>query len=124
MYKTISLLFTIISFSFNSLAQSPEDIIGIWTNSSKTDIIEIYKVSSKYIAKITTAKDKTWIGKKVIWDLTYDSKEKEWNNGFIQKPDMSHSVNCYILLKSNSQIIISGYHGWRMFGSSETWTKK
>lgn len=76
MYKTISLLFAVISFSFNSLAQSPDDILGVWTNSSKTEIIEIYKVSSKYIAKITTAKDKNWIGKKVIWDLNYDSKKK------------------------------------------------
>lgn len=123
MYKTISILFAIISFSFNSLAQSPDDIIGIWSNSTKTETIEIYKVSSKYTAKITNSKNKTWIGKTVIWDLRYDSKEKEWNNGFIQKPDMSHSVSCYISLKSKAQIIISGYHGWRMFGSSETWTK-
>ena len=123
MYKSIIISIISIGLSFNLLAQSSDDIVGIWTNASKSEQIEIYKAASKYAAKIFIANDKTWIGKKVIWDLSYDNKNREWSKGFIQKPEMSHSVNCYISLKSKSQIIISGYHGWRIFGSSETWTK-
>lgn len=108
----------------NLFAQNNGDqIIGTWTSGDNNRTVEVYKTNGKYAAKIIDAKNNQEIGKVIIWGLQYDIAEKEWSDGQVQLPDMSHSASCYVKLKGD-KVIITGYHGLRMFGSSQTYNRK
>lgn len=108
----------------NLFAQNNGDqIIGKWISEDNNRTVEVYKTNGKYSAKIIAAKSKQEIGKLIIWGLQYNESEKEWSDGQVQLPDMSHSAACYVKLKG-SKVIITGYHGLRIFGSSQTYNRK
>lgn len=124
----IKIVFFYLTFQFllisNLFAQSNSDkIIGKWISEDNNRTVEVYKVNDKYSAKIIDAKSKQEIGKLIIWGLQYNETDKEWSNGQVQLPDMSHSASCYAKLKED-KVIITGYHGLRLFGSSQTYNRK
>ena len=125
MPKVISLciVFLILTLG-NSFAQNNSDqILGKWVSEDKARTVEVFKENGKYSAKIIDAKNKLQVGKLIVWGLQYDNQEKEWSGGEVQLPDMSHSASCYVKLK-NDKIIITGYHGFRLWGSSQTYSRK
>lgn len=108
----------------NLFAQNNSDqILGKWFSEDNTRTVEVFKENGKYSAKIIDAKDKLQVGKLIVWGLQYDNQEKEWSGGEVQLPDMSHSASCYVKLK-NDKVIITGYHGFRLLGSSQTYSHK
>ena len=108
----------------NLFAQNNSDqILGEWVRADNTKTVEVFKENDKYSAKIIETKNKQQLGKLIVWGLQYDNKEKEWSDGEVQLPDMSHSASCYVKLKGE-KLIITGYHGLRLFGSSQTYSRK
>lgn len=108
----------------NLFAQNNGDqIIGKWISEDNNRTVEVYKTNGKYSAKIIDAKNKQEIGKLIIWGLQYNESDKEWSDGQVQLPDMSHLAACYVKLEG-SKVIITGYHGLRIFGSSQTYNRK
>lgn len=125
MTKVISLCIVFLNLSVGNLfAQSNCDqILGKWVSLDKTRTVEVFKKNGKYSAKIIDAKDKLQVGKVIVWGLQYDKQEKEWSDGEVQTSDMSHSASCYVKLKGD-KLMITGYHGLRLLGSSQTYSRK
>lgn len=111
--------------SFAGYAQNnADDILGTWKSADNQRTVEIYKQSNNfYSAKIVASKGENEINQVVIRNLSYDSKENEWSNGYLKLPGMSHEADCFIVLKNNVTAKITGYHGWRIFGSSEIYKR-
>lgn len=124
--KLISILFLFyIGLTINAIAQKgPDGIIGNWASSDGIRTVQVYKEEGKYKGDIIKSNNPDEIGKLILWDLVYDPGAKEWNEGKIRLPDMSHEVDCYIKLINTESIKITGYHGWRVFGSSELYHRK
>ena len=97
-------------------------ILDKWISDDKTMMVEVFKENSKYSAKIIEAKNKQDIGKLIVWGLLYNDVEEEWSGGKVKLPDMKHSANCYVKV-NNDKLIITGYHGLRLFGSSQTYSR-
>lgn len=120
--QTPLLLLLLLSSSFG-VAQIPGDeILGNWQMQDGSMRIEVYKDGKSYSGKIFWLKDlskKTDVGKKVLWNLTYETSSKEWSGGNIQLPDMDHSANAVIILKDKNTAEILGYHGLRLFGKKK-----
>lgn len=120
MFKIFILDIIIIGFNIHSLAfYNANDIIGTWRNEDNDIHVEVYKKGSEFIGKIKWMKDKSKsqsMGKIVLWNLFYDQNNSEWNKGLIQLPEMDHSANCYVKMINKNTIILSGYHGLRIFG--------
>ena len=120
--KGIGLLLVFISFTSMAFSQtSTDDIVGKWTNSKSSMTVEVFKNDKTYSAKIINATDKNQIGKIIIWNLEFDKSDKEWNNGEVKLPDMKHSASCYVKMTDINTVKITGYHGIRLFGSTETY---
>jgi len=119
-------MFTVVLLLCSSVvfAQgSADDIVGIWKPENGNKRIELYKRDNQYVGKIVYSKTPDEIGKEIIWNLVFDKKQQEWNNGQLQLPEMDHAVDCYVTLEDGSVAKITGYHGWRIFGSSEVYVK-
>lgn len=108
----------------NLIAQNNSDqILGKWVSEDNAKTVEVFKEGGKYSAKIIEAKNKKQIGTLIVWGLQYNNRGKEWSDGEVQTPDMSHSASCYVTLKGD-KLMITGYHGLRLFGSSQTYIRK
>lgn len=125
MTKVIKLCIVFLILTVGNLfAQNDGDqILGKWVSEDNTKTVEVFKEDGKYSAKIIEPKNKNQIGTIVVWGLQYDNEEKEWSEGEVQLPDMSHSASCYVKLKGN-KLMIAGYHGLRLFGLSQTYSRK
>ena len=119
----LCIVFLILTVS-NLFAQNNSDqILGKWVSEDNAKTVEVFKEGGKYSAKIIEAKNKKQIGTLIVWGLQYDNEEKEWSEGEVQLPEMSHSASCYAKFKGD-KLIITGYHGLRLFGSSQTYSRK
>jgi len=103
-----------------SHAQNPQDeLIGTWQNAEKRMAVRVFKQAGKFHAEIVEAANATDRGKRIIWELSYDESSKEWREGYVQLPDMSHSAKCFIVLKNHDEAAITGFHGVRFLGSTQ-----
>lgn len=118
------LILPLILFFKSIYGQSPNDIIGMWENSDKKIVIELFKTNNTFSAKVIQSTTASHIGRVIVWDLKYNPKENEWSGGYVQKPEMEHSASCFIVLNAANSITITGYHGLRIFGKSEKFFRK
>jgi len=119
----ICVVFLTLIVGSSFVQNNSDQILGKWFSEDNTKTVEVFKENGKFSAKIIDAKDKVQVGKIIVWDLQYDNNEKEWSGGEVQLPEMSHPASCYVKLKGE-KIIITGYHGFRIFGSSQTYSRK
>lgn len=98
-------------------------LLGKWVSEDRTKTVEIAVKNGRYAAKMIESNIKGEIGMLILWDLKYDSNTEEWADGKVQLPGMSHSASCYARLDGN-KLTVTGYHGIRLFGSSQTYTRK
>ena len=118
------LLFFQIGLTINVIAQKgPDSIVGNWVSSDGVRTVRGYKEKDKYKADIIKSNNPEETGKLILWNLVYDLESREWNDGKIQLPGMSHEVDCYIKMMSLDLIKITGYHGLRVLGKSELYYK-
>jgi len=107
-----------------SHAQQPADeLIGTWKNSSQNMSVRVFKQFGKYHAEILATTNAADVGKRIIWELSYDVENREWSNGYVQLPSMNHLAKCYVKMENHDEAIITGYHGVRLLGSTQRYQR-
>ena len=120
----VILLLTLSKGAFSQHAS--DDLIGKWSIDDGSKIISVEKAGERYIGTIAWVRDnklQAEVGKKVMWDLRFNSKNNEWADGEIQMPDMTHPADVFIKFKSKDVITVTGYHGLRLFSQSKSFKK-
>ncbi len=140
-------LSTIVGLFIVTLAfsQSVSDkVLGKWYTDDKETIIEIYKNGGKYFGKIVWLKEpneddgtakvdddnpdpklqkRPIMGLNLLKGFSYDSKDKEWNNGTIYDPKNGKTYDCYMWMEKEGALEIKGFVlGMRFIGRTTTWT--
>ncbi|POS02246.1 uncharacterized protein DUF2147 [Flavobacterium croceum DSM 17960] len=109
----VFLLTTLKGFTQNN----GDDLIGYWQTVDQKFLIKVFRENNKYVATIYSVDGKILEKQKNnIWDLKFNTDKKVWDNGKLQLPDMNHSVDCEIKMKSKDEAIILGYHGIKLLG--------
>jgi uncharacterized protein (DUF2147 family) len=126
---TVSLLLLIVSVS---LAQKGDEIIGKYHLPNKLDV-EIFELNKKYFGKIIALHDfengqivdvnnpdnsrskDPLIGKVIIKDLEFDSKEHMWVNGNMYSPERGMYFDLKITEINQDEVVAIGskYFIWK-----------
>ena len=127
---------------FASATTNPDDIVGIWLNTSGQGQIQIYKEGNKYFGKLIWLKEpngpkgnpkmdinnpdeqlktKPLLGLLILRNFKYD--DGEWNSGRIYDPQNGKDYKCYMKLKDAKTLSVRGYIGFSLLGRTEVWTK-
>ena len=141
MKRIFLLLILTASFTFTN-AQSADDVVGKWINSTGEAHIQIYKKGSSYFGKIVWLKSpnadngkpkvdeknpivnlqsRPILGLEIVKDLKFD--DDSWDDGTIYDPKTGKTYSSKISLNGNNQISLRGYIGLSIIGRSEVWTK-
>ena len=90
--------------------------------------VKIYKTSSgKYEGVVEWAKDperKKFEGMVFLKDLTYNSAEKEWQNGKIQYPGKKGVFDTFMRFTDDGKMRVRGYWKAAVLGKTVYWTKE
>jgi len=126
---TISLILFLTSILY---AQQGDEIVGKYRLPNKLEV-EIFENNGKYSGKIIalngyedgqtkdinnpdrSIRDKPLIGKVIIENLEYDSKEKRWLNGSMYGPEKGIVFNLKITEIRQNEIVVVGskYFFWK-----------
>lgn len=126
-----SILFILLAVM--SYAQKADDICGIYHSkdpfSKEGSQCEIYKAANgTYEAKVVwveNPKKKDQLGLVFMTGLTYNAKEKEYQNGKLKYPGKSGTYKTYIrLTDDNKTMKMRGYLGVSLFGMTVDWTRE
>lgn len=125
------------------LSQNSNDIIGIWLNEEKDAKIEIYKSENLFFGKLIWLKEpkdingkfktdknnpnknlrnEKLLGLKILSNLMWNNKEKEWINGSIYNARDGKTYQVFANL-SEKKLKLRGYIGFSLFGKTTIWTK-
>jgi len=142
--KRITLLIVIFFTSLVLFAadSTPDDIIGIWANSSNKAHIQIFKQNGKYYGKIVwlknpndavtgkpkvdkknpdeSARNRRILGLVVLRDFKYD--DEEWKHGKIYNPEDGKEYKSFIEL-DGKELSVRGYIGISLLGKTEKFTR-
>lgn len=99
-------------------------LVGTWKNAQATLTVAVFREAQTYGAKIAQAPDPKQVGKIIIRNLVFDQESGEWTNGTLQLPAMAHAVSCFVRLTDANTLEVTGYHGLRLFGSTETYHRE
>lgn len=120
---TISLLF--ILFAINAQAQMADDIIGKYRLPNNL-VVEIFKQNGRYFGRIAELnnfengqkkdinnpdklkRDDSLLGKIIIENLEFDSREKQWKNGTIYSAEKGLVLDFKITAIRNNEIEVVG----------------
>jgi uncharacterized protein (DUF2147 family) len=141
--KRLSVLLVLFFIVFRLYASpAPDDIVGVWANSSNKAHIEIFKSGGRYYGKIIwlknpndatgkpkidkrnpdeNARNKRILGLVVLRDFKYD--DEEWNNGRIYNPEDGKEYKSYIKLTDARTLSVRGYIGISFIGKTEKFTR-
>ena len=126
-----SILFILLAVM--SYAQKADDICGIYHSkdpfSKEGSQCEIYKAANgTYEAKVVwveNPKKKDQLGLVFMTGLTYNAKEKEYQNGKLKYPGKSGTYKTYIRLTDDKKTMkMRGYLGVSLFGLTVDWTRE
>lgn len=126
-----SILFILLAVM--SYAQKADDICGIYHSkdpfSKEGSQCEIYKAANgTYEAKVVwveNPKKKNQLGLVFMTGLTYNAKEKEYQNGKLKYPGKSGTYKTFIrLTDDNKNMKMRGYLGVSLFGMTVDWTRE
>lgn len=121
------------------------DIIGKWLVEDKTGIIEIFKCGEKYCGKTIWIKPSAEhpdtskivdsknpdpkkrtakiIGKTILFGLTYNADDKQWENGSIYNSLNGKTYSCKITMEGKDKLLLRGYIGISLIGQTTVWTR-
>ena len=132
MKKTLITLF-IALFGCALYAQNADDICGIFHSvdpfSKEGSQCEIYKAANRtYEAKVVwveNPKKKNQLGLVFMTGLTYNAKDKEYQNGKLKYPGKKGPYKTYIRLVNDGKTLkMRGYLGVSLFGMTVDWTRE
>lgn len=121
--KILACFFSLLNASLVMEEPNEMDIVGKWKNAENSMTIEVLYNKKTFSAKIIASRNPSDVGKIVLWGLTYNSKDKEWGNGYVQLPEMKHPADCFIRLSKNNTSEITGYHVFRSLGRTQLFYK-
>ncbi len=128
--------------TITSASTNPDDIVGIWLNTSGQGQIQIYKEGDKYFGKLVWLKEPNntkgtpkmdvnnpdeklrtnpLLGLIILRNFKYD--DGEWNGGRIYDPQNGKDYKCYLKLKDAKTLNVRGYIGFSLLGRTEVWTR-
>jgi len=136
------LLILLLLFIGNIFAnQNPDEILGIWANSSNKAHIQIFKQNGKYFGKIVwlktpndatgkakvdkknpdkSARNNRILGLVVLRNFLFD--DEEWKHGKIYNPEDGKEYKSYIELEGKN-LSVRGYIGFSLLGKTEKFTR-
>lgn len=123
----------LVLFAVLCYAQKADDICGIYHSkdpfSKEGSQCEIYKAANgTYEAKVVwveNPKKKNQLGLVFMTGLTYNAKEKEYQNGKLKYPGKSGTYKTYIRLTDDKKTMkMRGYLGVSLFGMTVDWTRE
>ena len=132
MKKVITILMLAV-FAATGYAQNADDICGIFPSkdpfSKEGSQCEIYKASDgTYEAKVVwveNPKKKNQLGLVFMKGLTYNAKDKEYQNGKIQYPGKKGTYKAFIRIVDGGKTLkMRGYLGVSLFGMTVDWTRE
>ena len=126
------------SFSCFLLAQKADDIVGFYYTidpfSDEESQVEIYKEKdgsySGKVVWIKSEKNRKDEGYFFLWDLKYNEKDQEWQNGKIKYPGKPGTFDTYMKFEGNTSTILGnrlkvrGYWKLGFLGKTVYWTKE
>ena len=143
--KKISIVIGLIFLFSIQLSAQADKVIGFWLTDEGESQVEIFKKSNgKYYGKIVWLEEPNENGKPKVDDdnpvvslqnrpilglellkgFSYDSEDKEWENGTIYDPDSGKTYDCYMWFEGSNNLKIKGYvMGMRFIGRKTTWTR-
>jgi len=143
--KKLIIFFLLGMYSFASIAQEADKIVGIWWNDEKTSKIEVEKVDGKYIGTIVymipekyenglppkddenpdeSLRNRSIIGLQILGGFIYNAKDTEWKDGTIYDPKSGKTYDCYAWLENDELLKLKGFvAGIRWMGKSSEWYK-
>jgi alpha-L-fucosidase len=101
--------------------ESPDYILGEWTNPDKSAIITIYKEHGRYFGEITWSQEMIYVGMVIM--KNFIAQNGEWAGGTIRDPSNDQTYRCKMWLKSKEILNIKGYIGVPWIGRAETWSR-
>ena len=131
--KRIVLFLVMAMICVGGYAQKADDILGIYfcvdPFSKKQSQAEIYKAKDgTYEAKVVWTNDikgQDQIGLVFMKGLTYNAKEKEYQNGKIQYPGRKGTYKAYVRIVDGGKTLkMRGYLGVSMFGMTVDWKRE
>ncbi|MAJ98950.1 MAG: DUF2147 domain-containing protein [Flavobacteriales bacterium TMED288] len=143
MIKLVNIFVLTILVNNFLFSQNSNDIIGIWLNEEKNAKIEIYKSENLFFGKMIWLKEpkdingefktdknnpnknlrnKKLLGLKILSNLMWNDKEKEWINGSIYNARDGKTYKLFANL-SEQKLKLRGYIGFSLFGKTTIWTK-
>lgn len=131
--KKIFSTLIVIAWAIVGFAQNPDAICGIYHSvdpfSKEGSQCRVYKAEDgTYEAKVIwveNPKKKDQIGLVFMTGLTYNAKEKEYQNGKLKYPGKSGTYKTFIrLVNDGNTMKMRGYLGVSLFGMTVEWTRE
>ena len=142
---SLAALVFLISSSFKSAEDNPDDIVGVWKTGSGNAHVRIYKNGDKYQGKIVWLKDpinletgkpkldinhpdkatrsRQIMGIINIWGFKYAESNK-WDGGNIYDPKNGNTYSSIIKMENPNTLKVRGYVGISLIGRTDTWTRQ
>lgn len=130
-----------LGLTMHSKAQSENAIVGLWYNTEKTAKIEIMKMGTEFIGKITWLNIPDPDGKPVLDRQNADPKLRNrplmglhildglryvggmWKDGEIYDPNSGKTYSCELKLKTEKVLEVKGFLGFSFVGRTVEWTR-
>lgn len=110
-----------VLFGISTYAQTSEDrILGKWTNSDQTQLIEFIENGSTYEAIILESDEASLVGKKQITHLKFH-KNKKYKGGTVHILRKNRTANCSANLLSEDELELKVSFG--LLSKSAIWTR-
>lgn len=123
------------------IAQSKDDILGKWLNSSGEGQIEIFKKGDKYFGKLVWIKEpnengkpktdvknpnaslrsKPILGLEIVKDFVYE--DKEYVDGKVYDPKTGKTYSGKMTLEGANKLNMRGFIGISLIGRTEAWKR-
>lgn len=139
------IIFLIIPFKGFSVT-TEDDILGRWISTKKNVIIEVYKASNQFKAKVIWFDDsddpnkpmrtrldinnpdkelrnKRILGMDVLERLHYNPDKKRWENGLIYDPQSGKHWSSLVYFNHQNQMIVKGYWKFEFLCQTLTFNK-
>jgi uncharacterized protein (DUF2147 family) len=113
----------ILSCVFSANAQ---EITGIWLTENGESKVEIYEHKSELFGKVIWVKEQTEKAQKDVGEIVLKKFVRQKDNtyrGSIFAPHLNKNVKGVIIPKSESEIIVRGFLGISLLGSSQKWKR-
>jgi uncharacterized protein (DUF2147 family) len=129
--------FLVLLIVSNAVAQSTNNVLGLWVSEKRDAKIEIYQQADKLFGKIVWTKtngikdtenpdislrEKPLLGLVILTNFESAGTNK-WESGKIYDPSNGKTYSCNMKLNKD-KLEIRGYVGISLFGRTSIWTRK